>query len=615
MDQLEEIKSKIDLVQLVAEYLPMQKAGRNFKALCPFHAEKTPSFIVSPERQIWKCFGCGKVGDAFGFLMEYDRMDFGEALRFLAKKAGVTLKTYQPSEDEAKKTKLYGINHLAAEFFHFLLLNHPAGKSALDYILDRGISKNSLKLFKIGYSPDLWDGLQKYLVGKKGLDPQDLENAGLIIKSSRVSPPTSHPQYYDRFRHRLMFPLIDHKGNVCGFAGRVLDSNAKEARPPSLAAQAASGQAKYVNTPETLVYHKSDLLYPLNLTKEEIKKENKAVVVEGELDAISSFQIGIKNVVAIKGSALTENQAKLLKRYCENLVLALDADIAGDSAARRGIEIADKEGFNVRVVELEKYKDPDEAAQKEPGFYKEKIKKAVSFYDYLLDSAFKRSADGSSEAKKKVGEEIVPVLAKIENEIVKNHYVRLLAEKLRVNEESILAQIKKFSQSGLIIKPTKPADRVIKPRRELLEEYLLSLCFQFGKTEILLEKTTKDLIKILAYGKIIDILESFLKEKRKFISSDFSSILPAELTEIFNNFYLYDLGNKIDDDSWLDVEVDRTKTELKILKLKDLLLKISELIRTLEKEGKSGSPEWREQQEEFRKISKELASIKQEKEV
>jgi DNA primase len=604
MDQLDEIRSKIDLVQFISEYLPLQKAGRNFKTLCPFHSEKTPSFIVSPERQIWKCFGCGAGGDAFRFLMEYERMDFGEALRFLAKRTGVVLKSYRPTEDEAKKGKLYEINHLAAEFFHFLLLNHPAAKKALNYILERGITKDSLRFFKIGYSPDLWDSLQKYLVGKKGFGLEELEKAGLVIPRQGATPAADRrppATFYDRFRNRLIFPLCDHRGNICGFAGRVLDPEVKE--------------AKYVNTPETLVYHKSDLLYPLEITKEEIKKANQAVVVEGELDAISSFQVGIKNVVAIKGSALTENQARLLKRFAENLVLALDTDIAGDNAARRGIEIADKEGLNIRVIELGKYKDPDEAAQKDPKFYREKLKQAIPFYEYLIDSALKRHGLETPEGKRKISDEIVPTLAKIENESIKDHYVRMLSGKLGVSEEAILNQIKKASLGISTTKPTAGLTKPVRPRRDLLEEYLLALYFQGKKTDLLIEKDPF-YFRLPAHRRIIELLKEFLKDKKRgFKSEEFFPTLPGELREIFNNFYLVDFGSKIDDTSWVDSEIAKAEKELETIKIKEDLANIAEQIRKLETEGKEGSDDWQKAQEEFRRLSAELAWITEEKRI
>jgi len=460
MDQIEEVRSKVDLVAFISETVALKKAGRNFKGLCPFHTEKTPSFMVSPERQIWKCFGCQKGGDAFGFLMEIERIEFGEALRILAKKTGVVLQSYRPSQSESEKDKLYQINHLAGEFFHYLLLNHQAGKKALNYILERGISKESLEKFKLGYAPAMWDGLQKFLVGKKGFDPVDLEKAGLIIKSDKKTE-----SFYDRFRDRLMFPLSDHRGNIVGFAGRVLDPAIKE--------------AKYVNTPETLIYHKSELLFPLDLTKEEIKKENCAMVVEGELDAISSYQAGLKNVVAIKGSALTEEQSRLLKRFCENVILSLDADVAGDMASRRGIEIADKTGLNLKVLTLEKYKDPDEAAQKEPDYLKQRYNQSQNIYDFFIDSAFKRYRGATAEEKKKIGEEIVPILAKIEDEIVKNVYVKKLSDRLEVNEESVIMQIEKSAQKSPVLSTVKVNNPpAIKSRGLVLEEYIFALVIQ-----------------------------------------------------------------------------------------------------------------------------------------
>ncbi len=555
MDQIEEIRSKIDLVQFISEFLPLKKAGRNYKGLCPFHSEKTPSFMVSPERQIWHCFGCGKGGDAFGFLMEMERIEFGEALRLLAKRAGVILQSYQPTQSESEKEKLFQINHLAAEFFHYLLLNHKIGEKALNYILERGISKDSLSLFKIGYAPPLWDGLQKFLVGKKGFAATDLEKVGLIIRSSKMG-------FYDRFRDRLMFPLLDHRGNITGFAGRLLDPNVKE--------------AKYVNTPETLVYHKSELLYPLQITKEAIKKENSAVVVEGELDAISSYQVGIQNVVAIKGSALTEPQARLLKRFTENLILSLDADTAGDIASRRGIEIADNLGLNIKVVSLEKYKDPDEAAQKEPEYFKKQLASAENVYDFFINSAFKRFRGQTPEEKKKIGQELIPILARIEDQIVKDIYIKKLANRLGVNEESIILQIEKLlAQVPMLPKLAKKEED--RSRREVLEEYFLALLFQSKEVETLLEE--KRLLTLPLSQKLIKSLEEYLTEKKRFSSQFFFKTLPAELREGFDRLYLIDFGEKIEDPEWVAREIQKAKTQLEILKIKEELQAIWQSLR------------------------------------
>lgn len=581
MDQLEEIKSKIDLVAFISEFVPLKRAGRNFKALCPFHTEKTPSFIVSPERQIWKCFGCGRGGDVFKFLMEMERIEFGEALRILAKRTGVVLKSYRPTGIEVEKENLYRINFLATEFFHYLLMKHKMGEKALEYALKRGITKESLARFKLGYAPAMWDGLQKFLVGKKKFKVQDLEKAGLVIKGKEG--------FYDRFRDRLMFPLYDHRGNIVGFAGRVLDPAVKE--------------AKYINTPETVIYHKSELLYPLQITKEEIKKENTAVVVEGELDAISSYQVGLKNVVAIKGSALTEYQSRLLKRFAENLVLALDSDSAGDAATRRGIEIAENLGLNIKVAVLEKYKDPDEAAQKEPEYLKKRIAEAENVYDFYINSAFKRYGGRTVEEKRKIGQELIPIWARIEDEIVKDVYVKKLAERLGVNEEAVVLQIEKFKSKTPAVKfSSSKTSEEAGSRREILEEYFLSLLFQSKKTEILLDEEIVGLIKLPVNKKIIERLRKYLEEKKKFSSQFFYKELPAELRESFDRFYLTDFGENIEDEEWIKKEIEKTKKQLRVLGIKEELerllaelkekkedekisLRINELTRELKRLG------------------------------
>lgn len=570
MEQLEEIKSKIDIVAFISEHLPLKKAGRNFRGLCPFHTEKTPSFMVSPERQMFKCFGCQRGGDVFTFLMEMERMDFGEALRVLAKRAGVVLKSYQPAGVEAEKEKLLAINQSAVDFYHYLLVKHVIGKKALDYILGRGISKNSIEAFKIGYAPNMWDGLQKYLVGKKKEKAEDLEKVGLVIASSNFKMQSA--KFYDRFRNRLMFPLFDHRGNPVGFAGRVLDPNIKE--------------SKYVNTPETVLYHKSELLYPLNITKEAIKKENEVILVEGELDAISCYQAGITNVAAIKGSALTEHQARLIHRFAENAILALDSDSAGDMATRRGIEIADKAGLNLRVIEMDKYKDPDEAAQKEPEYLLKIIKEAVTVYDFVIDSAFKRFRGATAEEKKKIGLEVLPIIAGIQDEIQKSTYVKRFAEKLGVGEDSVMLQLEKIDQPAIINQvAAKPIE--VKDRRQVLEEYWLALLFQSGKPEYCLKTKQTKMISLPVFQKIIENLATFMKKGKKFSSRLFYRELPAELKEAFDKLYLVDFGEAIENEEWVKRELINTEKQLKDLILKKELTGLSDQLKNEVDEGKA----------------------------
>ncbi|TSC87940.1 MAG: DNA primase [Microgenomates group bacterium Gr01-1014_16] len=463
MDQVEEIKQKVDIVELVQEYVQLKRAGRNFKGLCPFHGEKTPSFMVNPELQIFKCFGCNEGGDCYSFLQKIEGMEFGEALQTLAKRVGVTLESYRPSGVEEVREKLIGINTLAAQAYHYLLTKHKSGKKALEYLKDRGISEESVEKFNLGYAPDEWEFLTKYM-GKKNIKIDDLRRAGLVVEGKS----------YDRFRNRIIFPLANARGQVMGFAGRILDGE---------------GQAKYVNTPETEIYHKSELLYGLDITRSEIKHAGWAVIVEGEIDMIASWQSGVTNVVAIKGSALTERQVEILRRICDTVVLALDADVAGDSAARRGIEIADKNGLMVKMVRLSGAKDPGELAIQKPEEWKKAVKEAIPIYDFYIESAVTRHGLEIA-GKKKIGQELLPIWAGISDEIVKAHYIRQLAKVLDVGEDDIRVQLAKTlnSKHEILNKSQIPNFKSQKSRREVREERLILMA--------LLGKKTKELGKI-----------------------------------------------------------------------------------------------------------------------
>ncbi|KKU28823.1 MAG: primase protein [Candidatus Amesbacteria bacterium GW2011_GWA2_47_11b] len=456
MDQVEEIKSKVDIAELIQEYVPLKKAGRNFKGLCPFHGEKTPSFMVNPELQIFKCFGCNSGGDAYTFLQKMEGMEFGEALQHLADRVGVKLVSYRPTGAEQIKEKLVGINTLTGQVYHWLLTQQKTGKGALEYLKGRGITDEAIDKFKLGFAPNNWDFLTKFLVGKKKYAADDLNRVGLGVKN------------YDRFRNRIMFPLTNVRGQVMGFAGRVMPG----------ASEKEGG--KYVNTPETEIYHKSELLYGLDVTRAEIKNAGWAVVVEGEIDAIASWQAGVKNVVAIKGSALTEKQVELLRRICDTIVLALDMDVAGDAASRRGIEIADRNGLMVKVVKLTGAKDPGEYAIADSEGWKKAVAEAIPVYDFYLQSAVERY--GLEVAgKKKIGQELLPIWAGISDEIVKAHYIKLLAKTLGVEEEDIRHQMTKtlISKSETLNKSQDSKQQI--PRREILEEYVIELALKGGK--------------------------------------------------------------------------------------------------------------------------------------
>lgn len=547
MSDIDEIKSRLNIVDTIGKRVTLKKAGRNFKGLCPFHNEKTPSFIVSPDRQTFHCFGCGKGGSIFDFVMLSDHIDFSEALETLAEQAGVKLERRIGDTPEAKqKQKILEVNHLASEYYHYLLTKHVVGEKAREYLKHRGVTDKSIKTFSLGYSANDWDGLLTFLK-KKGYDDKTQETAGLIIRGNRG--------YYDRFRGRVMFTLKDHRGNVIGFSGRVLDPTAKE--------------AKYINTSETPVYMKGRVLYALDVTKDAIQKANEAILMEGELDVISSFQEGISNVVAIKGSAVTEDHARLLRRFTERLVFALDSDMAGDAAARRGIEIAERIGFDMRVARMLSGKDPDEAARENPTLLKKAIKDAEPIYDYFLSSARSRFDGATSFGKRKISDEFLPVLMKIDNPIVQGHYIRKLAESLGLSDETIQEGLTKHrSSQGMPFRDKQPNDteKQTLTRLEKAEVYLVALLLQ-GKTKELLDRCT-GVLPISNFGylpvrRIMEHLERFMKEHDAFSVKDFAVSLPEELIPAFDEAFLWDISDFLEDEERFRREWDKAMREVK----------------------------------------------------
>ncbi|EKE14510.1 MAG: hypothetical protein ACD_12C00462G0002 [uncultured bacterium] len=489
-------------------------------------------------------------------------MDFGEALKMLADKAGVKLERVQyDSTQGAKKDRIYQMNHLVSEYYHYLLLNHQIGKEALDYILKRELNRKTLETFKIGYSPNSWESIFRFLK-KKGFTPQEMVEAGLVIKNPQ------RDSYYDRFRGRLMFTLKNHRGQVVGFAGRKIFADDKD------------NEAKYINTSETLVYTKGNILYGLDITKEAIRKEGKAIVVEGEIDALSSFQAGVSNVVAIKGSALTQEQLELLKRYCDTLLISLDADLAGDLAARRGIELAEKLGFSLKVVVLSKGKDPDECIREGVQYWKESIKKAVPIYDFYINKALEKYDVTQADGKKAIGKEVLPILVKIENLIVKDHYLKILSEKLNVSVELLLKEMEIFEKALKVNSLT--TNQVVqigeRPREVVLEEHLLSLLLQSlnpGKYEqelsLLKNYYQNELLK-----KILVNLTNFLTQQKNWDIKKFAKISPIEFVSTIDRLFLQDL--KIETEEEKDNDFRRTTREIKINGLKNKLQKIGKEI-------------------------------------
>lgn len=571
MNDVELIKSKIDIADFISQYIQLKKAGRSYKALCPFHSEKTPSFIVSPERQSWHCFGaCSMGGDVVTFLEKWEGIDFVEALRDLAKRSGVTLSKFTPTKDSALKTKLYEINHLTSEFYHYLLKSHKIGKRALEYLKERRIRDEIIDTFSLGYAPESWDSLFNFLE-KKGYHPDDIFSSGMVIRSESR-------RIYDRFRGRLMFTLKDQRGNIIGFSGRKLPGSDET-------------QAKYINTPETPLYIKGSTLYGLDVTKETIKKQKEAIIVEGEFDFLASYQAGVTNIVAIKGSALTENQTLLLKRYSDNLLLSLDSDFAGNEAARKGIEIAENAGLVVKVVTLDYGKDPAECIDKSPSLWKKSIEKSVPVYDFIIDSALRKYDKSDVIGKKKISEEITPFISKIQNPIVASHYIKKIAGELKVSEESIDTALDLYQKKQKVKDVDHIAANTKYQRKELLEMHLLSLIIQSDKPQEVIEQVQKDLtiddLESSPIKEIIGFLVSYLKKHKKLDFKEINPAITAELSPTFDRAYLTDLSQVLKNEKLFHKELSQTAKEIKKLSTRRKINQLSTKIRQAEEEGKT----------------------------
>ena len=453
---LEDILSRIDIVELISGYIPLKRAGRNFKALCPFHHEKTPSFMVSPDRQIYHCFGCGEAGNAFRFLMRYERLEFLEAVETLAKKAGVVLPESQKQDYKATSTitQLYKINELATQFYE-RVLNSQEGLTAENYLIKRDINKETQKLFKLGYAPDKWDTLINYL-RSKNISLVLLEKAGLVIAKEGGG-------YYDRFRDRIVFPIFDVKSRVLGFGARIL---AEKDKPV----------AKYINSPETPIYIKGRNLYGINLSKDAIRQSDYAVVVEGYLDFITPYQGGLQNIMASQGTALTLEQARLLKRYTHNVVMVYDADDAGQMATLRTLDIFIEEGMNVRVVSLPVGFDPDLYVRKH-GIenLKNKIEDAESLFDYKLKTLKLRYNIKEIEGKAKISSEMLPTINKFKNAVLKSEYIKKLAEALNIKEDALLQELKNIKEERPYFANLAPEKKALNlnPTEKLLIKLML----------------------------------------------------------------------------------------------------------------------------------------------
>ncbi len=444
---VQEIKDRLDIVEFIRSYVALQPSGKNFKACCPFHKEKTPSFMVSFERQTWHCFGaCAEGGDIFKFVMKHDNLEFYEALKFLAEKAGVELRKFSPA-DQKQFGVLYDINDSAKKFFQSQLKN---SKEAIDYLATRELKKETIEEFEIGFAPQGFDHLTVYLI-KAGYDVADIQRAGLNFKSERGG-------YIDKFRNRIMFPIYNHFGKTIGFTGRILP-------------QYDTGDfGKYINSPETPIFNKSKVLYGFHKSKNFIKEKKEAVLVEGQMDFLMAWQDGMKNVVATSGVALTLDHLITLKRLTDQIIFCFDNDEAGLKAAERSIDLAQSRDFSVKLLVLEDYKDPADVVKNKPGTLNKlagKAKPAMEFYfDRYLLSAERRGTNAETRGKINLSEfknNLRIILGKIKilaSPIEKQHWLRELSLKTRVKEEALAEEMEQLKIQNPIRRLTDQIPRL-----------------------------------------------------------------------------------------------------------------------------------------------------------
>jgi DNA primase len=500
-DQIEEVRRANDIIDVIKEYVPLKRAGKDFKALCPFHSEKTPSFQVSPSKQIFKCFGCGKGGNVFSFVMATERLEFPEAVEFLARRAGIQLeRRVEFQERNRRRDTLFEINLWAAKVFHRCLLNSDEGRPGREYFASRGLDESTWKKFRLGYVPGSWDFLLSLGSGK-GYVPGDLAAAGLVL------PREGGPGHYDRFRNRVMFPIFDVRGRVLGFGGRALDDSTP----------------KYLNSPETSVFSKGMCLYGLDVAKDGVLREKRVAVVEGYTDCLMTHQHGIDWVVATLGTALTGQHVGTLRRYADEVRLVFDGDDAGRAAAERSVELFLTEDVDVRVVLLPGGKDPcDFLVENGVEAFRELLNAASDVFDLKMEMIAGRHDLSRVRGREEATEEVLETLAKTnplrQDMLLGTNMVRRLCREMRVTEESLRARLRTLvrrRRGGTVVQPKAPREsRSIAAQREVLGTMLSdeSLTERFKETlsaddfaDEQLRQVAQSLLTAIAAGEGLDV--------------------------------------------------------------------------------------------------------------
>ena len=534
----DEVKQRSDIVRVVGEYVLLRKAGVNFMGLCPFHSEKTPSFSVHPTRQIFHCFGCGEGGDVFKFVMLVENISFPEALKILAEKVGVRVRTYggaREADDKdpkvCQRTELYRLHQDAAKFFAEQMSATGEGRAARAYLVDRGLSGPVMARFGLGYAPASGHALERFL-GAMRFEPAVLEASGLLLKDVR---PGGKLEYVDRFRRRIIFPITNERGKVIAFAGRTL----ADAETPD----GKNNVPKYLNSPETPIYLKSRVLYNLDRVGQPVRKAGEAILVEGYMDCIGLSSAGIEHAVASCGTSLTNAQVRLLGRYARRVVVNFDPDAAGIRATQRSLDLLLEEGFEVRVLELPGGLDPDSFVKREGAeAYRKLLERAPSYVDYLTERAAREHDMGTAEGKVAAVNALLPYLAKIPQRILRAETARRVSERLRVEERLVQEEITRAASDRRpeISTPTQHANAKV----TTLEKQLLQILFDDEelRREFATRLTHEPIHRGLASEPVLEQLMKISAEGGQADAAEVRSRLSSEQQRLFTEIFSLPLG-------------------------------------------------------------------------
>jgi len=553
---LEQIKAALNPISIFSQYINLKAQGKRHVALCPFHQERTPSFFVN-EEGIFHCFGCGKGGNLFTFIMEMERMNFVEAVKYLADKAGINIRTDLSTEAYKQREVLIKIYKEACQLYQDCLFKEE-NKKALTYLNNRGINKNTIEKFKIGYAPDSWNFLVNYFTGR--YDLAEVVKSGLII-------PKENQNFYDRFRNRIIIPILDLQNNPIAFGGRTL----------------AEDEAKYINSPESPIFQKGNILFGLNQAKSSISKKEFAILVEGYFDVITLHEKNFDNAVGSLGTSLTENQISLLKRYTTNVYLCYDADRAGKKATDRAIHLLLQNDFTIKIILLDEGEDPDSFCRKyEPSLFQEKINKANDFIYFVLENSLSKYEKITPKVKSEIVEEILPLINAMKDEIIRKDYLHMISETLKIKEDILIERLAAFSKGSSSIKNTSKEGSPFTPA----EEYLLLACLHYPDVfQEILREEEETFFEGLNASPIFEKLINMFRNGETITPSQVLLVLNEEEKNILSSLLL----RKIDFQK--SNAINKSRIAIKLLQIERKLSLLHDKINKAKAEGDNFSIE------------------------